>query len=153
MRSFSSIATAAALGAGLVAAYVAAGGRSYHPTPVADPCAPRVWRAPSGVEESLEQVALSTADGAACKLHVSREDLVLALAGGDDLSRFARKHGISDDDAQDAVRAGLVRAVDDAERADAIGGGLADVLRGVARHLPIAIVLDVLHGASGLLPG
>jgi hypothetical protein len=153
MRSLASIAVAALLAVALVAAYVAAGGRSYHPTPVADPCAQRVWRAPSGVEETLEQVALSTADGAACELHVSREDVVLALASSDDLSRFARKYGISDDNAQDAVRAGLVRAVDDAERADAIDGGLADVLRGVARHLPIAVVLDVLHGASRLLPG
>jgi hypothetical protein len=153
MRSLASIALATLLAAGLITAYVAAGGRSYHPTSVGDSCAARAWREPSGVEETLEQVALSTADGAACELHVSREDLVLALASGDDLSRFARKHHISDADTQDAVRGGLVRAVDDAEHAGALGGGLADVLRGIARHLPIAVVLDVLHGASRLLPG
>jgi hypothetical protein len=137
----------------LVAVYLALGGASYHPAAVADPCAARAWRTPSGVGETLEQIALSTADGAACKLHVSREDLVLALAGGDDLARFARDHGVSQDDAEDAIRDGLVRAVDDAEEAGAIGGGLANGLRTVARHLPIGFVLDALRGASGLLSG
>ena len=145
--------TAIALSVVLIAAYLALGGVSYHPSPVADPCAPRSWRAPSGVAETLEQVTLSTADGAACSLHVPREDLVLALAGGDDVARFARSHGVSQDDAERAIRDGLVRAVDDAERADAIGGGLAGALRSSARHLPIGLVLDVLHGASTLIPG
>ena len=144
-------AIACALAALLVAAYVGLGGWSYRPSSVADPCAPRAWRAPSDVAETLEQVALSTADGAACTLHVHREDLVLALASRDDLSSFARAHHVSDDDTERAVRDGLVRAVDDAERADAISSGVADALRGVARHLPIGLVLDVLHGASDLL--
>lgn len=142
-----------ALSATLVAAYLVLGGASYRPSPVADPCAPRSWRAPSGLAETLEQVALSTADGAACALRVPREDLVLALASGDDLSRFARSHHLSQDDAERAIRDGLVRALDDAEQADAIGGGLAGTLRGIARHLPIGLVLAVLHGASRLIPG
>lgn len=147
---------AVVLSASLIASYLALGGRSYRPAAVADPCAPRAWRAPSGATQTLEQVALSTADGAACTLHLPREDLVLALASGDDLSRFARNHHLSQDDAEQAIRDGLVRAVDDAERADAIGGGLAGTLRSVARHLPIGLVLDVLHGAStlaSLIPG
>jgi len=98
-------------------------------------------------------VALSTADGAACALGVPREDLVLALASRDELARFAREHDLSDGDVQRAVRDGLARAVDDAERAGAIGGGLAGVLRTAARRLPIAVVLDVLRGASALVPG
>jgi hypothetical protein len=136
-----------------MASYLALGGWSYRPAPVADPCAPRPWRSPGGAAETIEQVALSTADGAACTLRVPREDLVLALASRDDLSRFAASHHVSQDDAEHAIRDGLVRSVDDAERADAIGGGLAGVLRGVARHLPIGLLLDVLHGASSLLPG
>lgn len=144
---------ALALSAALIAAYLALGGASYRPASVADPCAPRTWRAPSGVAETIEQVALSTADGAACALHVPREELVLALASGDDLSRFARSHHVSQNGAERAIRDGLVRAVDDAERADAIDGGLAGTLRGIARHLPIGLVLDVLHGASSLFPG
>jgi len=139
--------------AALIAVYLALGGWSYRPAVVADPCAHRPWRAPNGVAETLEQVALSTADGAACTLGVSREDLVLALAGSDDLSRFAAAHHISQGDAERAIRDGLIRAVDDAEAAHAIDGGLAGTLRSIARHLPIGIVLDAIQGASRLLPG
>jgi hypothetical protein len=152
-RAVVSTAGALMVSAGLIAWYVALGGASYRPSPVADPCAHRPWRAPEGIAATLEQVALSTADGAACALHVPREDLVLALASRDDLSRFATAHHVSQTDAERAIRDGLVRAVDDAEQADAIGGGLAGTLRAVARHLPIGLVLDVLHGASSLIPG
>lgn len=152
-RSVALVAVAVSASVVLVAVYLALGGMSYKPSSVADPCVQREWRSPHGTGETLEQIVLSTADGAACKLHVSREDLVLALAGGDDLSRFARDHGLSQGDAEDAIRDGLVRAVDDAEQAGAVGGGLADGLRTAARHLPIGFVLDVLRGASGLLNG
>jgi len=147
------LSTAVLASAGLIAAYAALGGWSYTTTPVANPCAHRPWRAPNGVAETLEQVALSTADGAACALGVPREDLVLALASNDDLSHFAKTHHISQGDAERAIRDGLVRAVDDAEAAHAIDGGLAGTLRTVARHLPIGLVLDVIQGASRLIPG
>lgn len=146
-------AAAAAASAGLIGAYAALGGTSYKPAPVADPCAHRPWRTPSGVAETLEQVALSTADGAACTLGVSREDLVLALAGRDDLSRFAAAHHVSQDRAERAIRDGLIRAVEDAKAAGAIDGGLAGTLETIARHLPIGFVMDVLQGASRLIPG
>ena len=61
-------------------AYLAAGGGDYEPTAVADPCAPREWRSPAGIEESAQQFALSALDGAACELGVSREALAVALA-------------------------------------------------------------------------
>jgi hypothetical protein len=152
-RSVALVSIAVAASVALVAAYVALGGTSYKPSAVADPCTPRTVRAPHGTAEALEQIVLSTADGAACELHVSREDLVLALAGGEDLAHFAHEHGISQDDAESAIRAGIVRAVDDAQQAGAIGSGLADGLRTVAQHLPMSIVLAVLRGASALLSG
>jgi hypothetical protein len=152
-RSVALVTVAVAASAVLVAVYVALGGTSYKPSAVADPCTPRAWRSPKGTSETLEQIVLSTADGAACKLGVSREDLVLALAGGDDLAHFAREHGISQGDAENAIRDGVVRAVDEAQQAGAIGSGLADGLRTVARHLPIELVFAVLRGASGLLSG
>jgi hypothetical protein len=154
-RAFAPL-VAVVLSVALCSTYLGIGGRSYHPSRVADPCAMRAWRAPNGVAETLEQVALSTADGAACTLDVPREDLVLALASSDDLSHFAREHDLSQADAERAIREGLVRAVDDAQRAGAIGGSLAGTLRTIARRLPIGLVLDVLHGASSLaslIPG
>ena len=71
--------------AALLVTYLALGGASYKPTPVADPCATREWRDPGGVQAVLEQIALSGLDGAACKLGVSREELVLALRDQDAL--------------------------------------------------------------------
>ncbi len=67
----------------LVGLYLALGGASYAPAKVADPCAPRSWRSPQGFEAVAEQIVLSALDGAACQLHVSREDMVLALANPD----------------------------------------------------------------------
>ena len=152
IRSAALIAAAVAVSLALGLTYGALGGGRYTPTPSADPCAPRTWRAPHGLEQTLEQIALSTADGAACDLGVSREDLVIALAGRSDLDRFADEHGITHDDAETAIRDGLLRAIDDADTAGSISGGTAGLLRGVARRLPIGLVLDVLRGSSGLLP-
>ncbi len=152
-RVLLAIGGAATVSVALVAVYVALGGGSYAPAPVADPCAPRLWRLPDGTDEAIEQIALSTADGAACALGVSREELVLALGGEDDLDAFARRHRIARADAEEAIRDGLLRAVDDADRADAIGGTTAAVLRSVAGRLPVALLLEALERAARLLPG
>jgi hypothetical protein len=150
-RGAVSLAVAAAAAVGLVVVYLALGGASYEPASVADPCTPRAWRSPSGTAESIEQVVLSTADGAACSLGASREELILALRSGDSLAELAREHGISDDEVEESVRAGLLRAVDDAEQADAIDAAVASLLRGAAERLPISLVLDLIRGASSLL--
>jgi hypothetical protein len=152
IRSAAVIVSAVVVSAALVLSYAALGGGRYTPTPAADPCAPREWRSPQGLQGALEQIALSTADGAACDLGVTREELVLALGSESDLNRFAEKHGVTRGKAESAIRDGLVRAIDDAERADAIGGGTAGVMRGIATRLPIGLVLAVLRGASSLLP-
>lgn len=145
------LALAAASAGALVAVYVALGGASYEPTPVADPCAPRAWRAPSGVAEGLEQVALSAADGAACSLGAGREELILALRDADSLRAFAHERRLSENEVEEAVRAGVVRAVDDAEAAGAIGGTTAALLRGAAERLPIGFVLELVRGTADLL--
>jgi len=151
-RSVAAIAVAVGLSAALVLAYAALGGGRYTPTAAADPCTPRAWRSPHGLQQALEQIVLSTADGAACDLGVSREELVLALGSESDIDRLAQHRDISRKDAEQAIRDGLIRAVDDAEQADAISGSTAGVLRGIASHLPLGIVLAVLRGASALLP-
>ena len=133
----------------LVAAYLALGGASYAPAKVADPCAPRDWRDPGGFEEVAEQIVLSALDGAACDLGVPREKVVLAFSSRESVERFAREQGIGIDELEDLARSGLVRAVDDAERADALDPTIADLLRGIARRIPIAELFDL----TGLLPG
>jgi len=143
------IALAAAAATTLVVVYLALGGASYAPAKVADPCVQREWRNPKGVEEVAEQIVLSALDGAACKLGVSREQIVLAFGSRDSLNRFARKHGLSGKQLDELVRSGLVRAVDDAERAGAISPTTADLVRGVVKRVPVSGLLDLL----GQLPG
>jgi hypothetical protein len=134
----------------LVGAYLALGGASYAPAKVADPCVMRDWREPRGFEAVAEQIALSALDGAACRLGVSREEIVLAFANRASLERFAREHDISEQELEDLVRMGLLRAVDDAEQAGAIGGTIAALLRGIARRVPVDELLDLLDQLPGL---
>jgi hypothetical protein len=145
-----SIAWATVAAVGLVVAYLALGGASYAPAKVADPCATRDWREPQGVQEVAEQIALSGLDGAACELHVSREEMVLALANRESRDRFARDHGITDERLELLVREGLLRAIDDAESADALNPTLADLLRGTARRVPVDELLELLERLPGL---
>lgn len=151
MRRALPLVVALAAVAAVVVPYLALGGASYAPTPVADPCVTREWRNPGGLEAVLEQIVLSGFDGAACKLGVSREDLVLALRDEASLDSFARKNGISKSDAQQAVLDGLLRAVDDAEQAGALPGPVASIARGAIDAVPPWLLLETLDRLRGLL--
>jgi MFS family permease len=135
----------------VLAAYVSLGGLSYEPAAVADPCRAREWRDPGGIAATLEQIALSALDGAACEIGVSREELVLALRDDAALDAFAAKQHVARADAERAIRDGLVRAVDDAERAGSLPGLAAGVVRGVAERLPPRLLLDLLDRLRGLV--
>jgi hypothetical protein len=134
----------------LVVTYLTLGGASYAPAKVADPCATRDWRDPQGLAEVGEQIVLSGLDGAACELDVSREEMVLALANRDSREQFAREHGISDERLEQLVRDGLLRAIDDAEEADALNPTIADILRGLVRSIPVDELVDLLDRIPGL---
>jgi hypothetical protein len=133
----------------LVGAYLALGGASYAPAKSVDPCVQRDWTSPQGLQEVGQQIVLSALDGAACKLGVSREQVVLAFQNAETRRAFAREHGIDEDELGDLVRTGLIRAVDDAEQAGAINGTTAALLGGLARRVPVEQFLDLLD----LLPG
>jgi hypothetical protein len=147
------VLTALGASAALVVAYLAAGGGDYEPAAVGDPCAPREWRDPEGVEESAEQFALSALDGAACELGVSRETLAVALATPESRERFAAEHGIEDAELEAAVRAGVMRAIDDAERAGALNPLAAGGLRAIAARLPVDEGIALIEDASELFDG
>jgi hypothetical protein len=145
------VVVAALLAGSLVGAYAALGGTSYEPSPVADPCAPRPARETEGTGERLELVLLAAADETACTLGVSREELVLALRSVDELEALARKEGRSRDELEDALRAGLSRAVDEGVSQGLIGDTTASGLRFAAERLPLGILLAILRGGSSLL--
>ncbi|HEX5763556.1 MAG TPA: hypothetical protein VFY04_10625 [Solirubrobacterales bacterium] len=150
-RDWLLVAVAAVASLALVGAYLAAGGSSYAPAKVQDPCEPREWRDPGSLEEIAEQFSLSALDGAACELGVTRETLARALATPRARERFAERYGVSEAELARAIRAGLVRAVDDAERAGAIPPLIAGPLRETVRRIPLDQAIELVNDASGLL--
>ena len=146
------VITGAAVAAiALPSAYLALGGGEHRPSGVADPCRARAWRNPSGAAQIAQQIASSALDGAACELGVSREELSLALVDSGSRDRFARAHHLDDGAIELAVRHGLARTVDDAEKAGGIGAAQAFVLRGVANNVPVDELLSLIRNGRGLL--
>ena len=145
------VGLALAVAAALVGSYVALGGTSYEPSPVADPCAPRPARATSTTTERIELVLLAAADRTACSLGVTREELVLALRSVDELEQLAEQEGRSRDELEQALREGLTTAVDEAAEQKLIPDATAGALRFAAQHLPLSVLLSVLRGASSFL--
>lgn len=140
------IALAAAVG--LIGAYLAFGGASYDPTTVADPCEQRDLSLLED-RELLEGIALSGLDGAACELRVSREELTIALADEEATREFAETNGLGEEEIEDAVRAGLERAVDDAAAAGRIDGIEETVLREIAQRAPVGPAIEGLQALPG----
>lgn len=145
------VGVAIAVSLALVGAYLAAGGSSYAPAKTQDPCKQRPWRNPEGLQQIAEQFSLSALDGAACELGVSRETLARALVTPESRERFTRRYGIDDAELARAIRAGLLRAVDDAERAGAISPLLAGPLRATLRQIPIDQAIELINNARSLL--
>jgi hypothetical protein len=135
----------------LVGAYLLAGGSSYAPATTQDPCEHRPWRDPGSIEQIAEQFSLSALDGAACELGVTRERLARALATPESRERFMERYGIDDARLARAVRAGLLRAVDDAEEAGALSPLIGVPLRQALRRLPLDEAIELIENARSLL--
>lgn len=135
----------------LVGIYLAAGGGSYAPVKPQDPCKHRPWRNPEGLQEIAQQFTLSALDGAACKLGVSRETLAQALATQAAREQFTERYEISDAKLARAVRAGLLRAVDDAEEAGALSPLFAEPLRETLKSIPLDQAIELINNAESLL--
>lgn len=135
----------------LVGVYLAAGGGSYKPEQVQDPCEHRAWSNPQGLSEIANQFSISALDGAACQLGVSRETLAQALATPEGRERFSERYGIDDEELARAIRAGLLRALDDAEEAGALSPLIAGPLRGTIEKIPLDQAIELVNNANSLL--
>jgi hypothetical protein len=135
----------------LVGVYLAAGGSSYAPEKTRDPCKHRAWTDPRGLGEIANQFTSSALDGAACQLGVTRETLARALATPQARERFSRRYGIDDAKLARAIRAGLVRAVDDAENAGALSPLIAGPLRATVEEIPLDQAIELIQNARSLL--
>jgi hypothetical protein len=132
------LATVVVAALALLAAELGAGA-AHRGVTVANPCKRRALFPGKGIDATLQRIVLDGLDGAACRLHTTREALVLSLGGG---KRRWDRHTM---DA--AVRAGLLRAVDEAERRGDIPGFLAPLARRLVRSAPID---KLVTGAIGL---
>lgn len=135
----------------LVGAYLAAGGSSYEPKKVQDPCKPRPWSDPQNLSQIANQFTNSALDGAACQLGVTREALARALATPEGRERFTERYGIDDEKLTRAIRAGLLRAVDDAEEAGALSPILAVPLRETLQRIPLDQAIEIVNDAQSFL--
>jgi hypothetical protein len=143
-RVTAGVAVAAALvvaGVALVASEVVQGSNE-RSTAIADPCAQRAAFPGSGVDAAVQRVVLDGLDGAACQLGTSRERLVLALAG-DSTQRLPDDQRTIDS----AVRAGLLRALDETSNRGDVPAVLVPLLRRIVRTIPLD---ELIRGAVGL---
>jgi hypothetical protein len=110
-----------------------------------DPCTATTPSLGSGFDAALQRIVLDGLNGAACRLHTTREQLVDSLG-----SKNARW---SEEQIQAAVRVGLVGAIDKAEHRGEIPGIVAPLLREVAKHAPIKFLIQNGSSLTGLLGG
>jgi hypothetical protein len=64
------------------------------PVRIQDPCKGHGHPGAGGITGLLQDSALDLLDATACRLHASREELVLALADEQDRKRFVKRHGV-----------------------------------------------------------
>jgi len=102
------------------------------PSPkIANPCRPRAGRT-GGIDTTVQRIVLDGLDGAACRLHTTREELVLSIGGGSDAPRHWDEHTI-----EVALRAGLLRSVDAAVQRGDVPSFLRPALRALVERLPL----------------
>ena len=131
------VGIAAVISLTLVVVYLAAGGGDYEPTALADPCTREVRQTDEGLIGSAERVGLVALDGAACELHVSREELLLSIAGEDELP-------VDEDTRNEACREGLRKAIDEEEQAGRLSPTQAALFRAGLQFIPVEALIDRL---------
>jgi len=129
-------------GAALVGVELGKGGLDEPAPKIANPCQPREGRT-GGIDATIQRIVLDGLDGAACRLHTSREELVLSLGGGVGVTRRWDQHTI-----EVALRAGLLRSVDEAVQRGDVPSFLAPALRQLVESAPLD---QLVRGGIGLL--
>jgi hypothetical protein len=134
-------------GAALVGVELGKGALDEPAPKIANPCQPREGRT-GGIDATIQRIVLDGLDGAACRLHTSREELVLSLGGGVGVTRRWDEHTIDV-----ALRAGLVRSVDEAVQRGDVPSFLAPALRQLVESAPLDQLVRGGIGLSGFLGG
>jgi hypothetical protein len=100
-----------------------------------DPCTATSPNLGGGVDAAIQRIVLDGLNGAACRLHTTREELVGSLGG-------SNTSGFTDAQIEKAVRAGLVRAIDESEDRGDLPGVVAGLLREAAKHAPVKFLIE-----------
>ena len=118
-------------GVALVAVELGLGALNEPSPKIANPCQPRAGRT-GGIDTTIQRIVIDGLDGAACRLHTTREELVLSIGGGSAAPRHWDEHTI-----EVALRAGLLRSVDASVQRGDVPSFLAPALRGLVERLPL----------------
>jgi hypothetical protein len=121
----------------LVAVELAKGALSGPSPGLASPCRPREVHSGRGLDATIQRIVLDGLDGAACRLHTTREELVLSLGPGTGFRRRWDQRTI-----EIALRAGLLHSVDEAERRGDVPEFVAPLLRQVIRAAPLDRLIE-----------
>jgi len=116
----------------LVGVELGKGAVSYGSAKIENPCRTRTFEG-SGLDATVQRIVLDGLDGAACRLGVSREVLVLSLAGGGGFPHT----NLDRARIEPALRAAMLEAVDRAEKRGEIPGFLAPLLRRAIESAPL----------------
>jgi hypothetical protein len=146
LKGASAILAALLVAAGILVAVELGMGAVDTGPAVANPCKARAPFPGGGIDAAIQRIVLNGLDGAACRLHTTREELILSLRSSGGSIHFD-KHTT-----EVAVRAGLLRAVDEAERRGDIPGFLAPIARRLIRSTPIDKLVQGGFKLSDLLP-
>ena len=120
------------------------------PTPASssreDPCTAEPDQFPGdGLDASVQRIALSALNGAACELDTTRERLVLSLDPNSSFDDVTWDR----DTMEEALRDGAHRAIDDANDRDAIPGFVAAALGFVVDQAPVDWLVERLPIPGG----
>ena len=153
MRRFMPFLVALGLVAAVVVPYLALGGGSFEPTPVADPCEPREQADADGAggDDRADRAhsgrrALRASSASRARSSCSR------CAARTPSTAFSTKHGIDRTEAERAIHDGLVSAVDEAEQDGTLPGLIAPLVRKAAESVSPWLLLETLERLGSFLP-
>ena len=128
------------LAAVLLVVELALGAIHFGQPKLADPCTSKPAFKGGGLDGEVQRFALSGLNGAACKLHTTREELVLSFvpAAGTKRVRWDRQT------IENALRSGFDQAFHDTEQR-----GIAGYVIGHVLELVVGAPLDYFLGRSG----
>jgi hypothetical protein len=141
LRRIGHLAIAAALAAVavLVVVEIQRGAFSDGALAVPDPCHRTVDVATDGIDGQAQRIGLRAIDLAACELGTTREQLLLTTASSLTESRELASG------TEDAIRAGLERAIDEEEEADRLNSVAAWLLSQAAQNAPVEWVVRAVE--------